>query len=77
MLLYGPLDRATLESLIERMHHELSLPLDIDGALRMVSASIGVTEVSADDDRGPDAILRAADTAMYRAKVSRQGTHSA
>ncbi|ORA47658.1 diguanylate cyclase [Mycolicibacterium chubuense] len=74
VLLYGSLDRAALEGLTSRMHGEFAEPIYVDGRLRRVSVSIGVTELSAADERDVEDILRDADAAMYQAKILRRGT---
>jgi diguanylate cyclase (GGDEF)-like protein/PAS domain S-box-containing protein len=75
VLLYGTMDNVTLNAVITRMQTELSAPVLIADTLRTVSASIGVTEVSAGDRREAADILRDADAAMYRAKMARKSTH--
>lgn len=55
----------------DRLHEALQPPILLDGREIFVSASIGIA-VSTHDDRDATALLRDADTAMYRAKS--QGT---
>ena len=74
VLLYGCLDRPALEALTARMHGEFAEPVFVSGRVRRVSVSIGVTELSAEDERDVEDILREADAAMYRAKILRTGT---
>ncbi|BBX71570.1 hypothetical protein MPSYJ_50310 [Mycolicibacterium psychrotolerans] len=74
VLLYGFLDRPALEALAARMHGEFAEPIYVASRLRRVSVSIGVTELSAEDQRNVEDILRDADAAMYRAKILRAGT---
>lgn len=74
VLLYGSLDRPALEALTARMHGEFDKPIHFGGRLRKVSVSMGVTELSAEDERTVEDILRDADAAMYRAKILRAGT---
>ncbi len=75
VLLYGFLDRPALEALTARMHGEFTTPVSVSSSrLRRVSVSIGVTELSARDERTVEDILRDADAAMYRAKILRTGT---
>jgi len=52
----------------ERIHYDLSPPLDVDGHEVVIGASIGIA-VSASTYAKPEEILRDADTAMYRAKA--------
>ncbi|MGK2882603.1 MAG: diguanylate cyclase domain-containing protein [Mycobacterium sp.] len=76
-LLFGRTDRAALEQLAARLHSDLAAPLlvaDTDHVV-MVSASIGVASVAADDPRDAADVLADADAAMYVAKVMRIGTH--
>lgn len=56
------------------MHGEFTEPMYISGRLCRVSVSIGVTELSAADERDVEDILRDADAAMYQAKILRTGT---
>lgn len=51
----------------ERVQSALSLPFEVDGSEIFTSASIGIA-LSTTGYVAPDAILRDADTAMYRAK---------
>lgn len=74
VLLYGFLDRPALEALTVRMHDEFAEPIHLGGRLRTVSVSIGVTELSPEDERSVEDIMRDADAAMYRAKILRAGT---
>jgi diguanylate cyclase (GGDEF)-like protein len=50
----------------ERLLHVLSAPFTIGGATVSITASVGA--VVADDETDSDALLHAADAAMYRAK---------
>jgi diguanylate cyclase (GGDEF)-like protein len=52
----------------------LALPFHIEGHDVQISASVGVT-VSPDDGADSDALLRAADLALYRAKTEGRSTH--
>lgn len=60
--------------LAERIHAALSAPLVVDGNEVVMSASIGIVLGGAGHDR-PEALLRDADTAMYRAKALGRGRH--
>lgn len=75
VLVYGCADRDALDQLSARLHAELSTPLAVSGSHCVVSASIGVTTIAEGDTREAAQILHDADTAMYAAKVLRQGTH--
>lgn len=75
VLVYGCADRDALDQLSARLHAELSMPLAVSGSHCVVSASIGVTTIADGDTREAAQILHDADTAMYAAKVLRQGTH--
>ncbi len=52
----------------ERIHYDLSPPLEIDGHEVVIGASVGIA-VSTPSHHRPEEILRDADTAMYRAKA--------
>ncbi len=54
---------------LDRIMQTIAAPMQIDGNLVAVSASIGVTFYPADDEDG-DTLLRHADQAMYTAKQS-------
>ena len=59
----------------DRVHLALAEPFVINGRRQLVSASIGVSIVGADDD--PERILSAADAAMYATKhASRAAAHT-
>ena len=59
---------ADASAVAERIHRELAAPFHIDGHEVFASASVGiVTSVHGYDS--PEAVLRDADTAMYRAKA--------
>jgi diguanylate cyclase (GGDEF)-like protein len=64
--------RAT--KLAERIHAALSAPFVVDGYEVVMSASIGIVAGGAAYDK-PEALLRDADTAMYRAKALGRGRH--
>ena len=76
-LLFGHSDRAALEQLADRLHAALAKPLTVAGIPCHLTASIGVTEVRANDPREASQILQDADAAMYKAKVYRATTHYA
>ena len=62
------LDQASAQA--ERMRHKLNCEtMIVDGAEMRVSASFGVT-ISDGSERSPDAFVRVADEALYRAKAS-------
>ncbi|MCC7125593.1 MAG: diguanylate cyclase, partial [Acidobacteria bacterium] len=56
----------------DRIHQALARPVLVAGREVFTSASIGIT-ISQGDGRGPDELLRDADTAMYRAKAIGKG----
>ncbi len=62
-------DITVVTHLAERIHQELSRPIELGGQLMTVDCSIGITESSFGYER-PEDMLRDADTAMYRAKSS-------
>ncbi len=55
-------------ALAERLQTVISEPVDLDGTLLAVSASIGITLVGADTAHSADEVLRDADLAVYKAK---------
>ncbi len=57
-----------VEVVVERMHEAIRQPLEVASAELVVSASVGVV-LSRPEERDPNALLRDADTAMYRAKA--------
>ncbi len=61
-------DITLVTSLAERIHKELSKPIDLAAQKIVVGCSIGITESSIGYER-PEDMLRDADTAMYRAKA--------
>jgi PAS domain S-box-containing protein len=56
----------------DRIHQSLARPIQVAGREVFTSASIGIT-MSQAGTRGPDELLRDADTAMYRAKAIGKG----
>lgn len=75
VLLHGSPDRTEITHIAERMHTALADPVIIAKRPYVITASIGVTEVTTDDPRDATDVLRDADTAMYQAKKTRNGTH--
>jgi diguanylate cyclase (GGDEF)-like protein len=61
-------------ALSQRIIDALSLPYDIGGHQVVIGASIGIA-VTPIDGRDPDALLRNADLALYRAKSDGRGTY--
>lgn len=61
--------------LSKRVHDSLVEPVIIQGRLLRIRASVGIVEVTPSDMRNAEEVIRAADTAMYRAK-SAGGGHS-
>jgi diguanylate cyclase (GGDEF)-like protein len=60
--------------LAERIRAALSAPLVVEGNEVVMTASMGIVVGGAGHDR-PEAVLRDADTAMYRAKALGRGRH--
>ena len=58
----------------ERIHEELSVPLDVRGYEMFTSVSVGIALSSAGYEC-PEDMLRDADTAMYRAKAGGRARH--
>jgi len=65
-------DSAT--ALAERLVNTMSLPFDLDGQQMVIGTSIGVAIFPTDAESGED-LVRAADTALYRAKTAGRGTY--
>jgi diguanylate cyclase (GGDEF)-like protein len=65
-------DRRALEEFASDLIHLLSAPCHVDGRVADVSVSIGIARLP-DDGREADALIRAADAALYRAKAGRGG----
>jgi diguanylate cyclase (GGDEF)-like protein len=68
VVLHGVPDEATAHDSAERTRLSFKYPLGVDDVEMTVSASVGVTFVPVGTFRGPESILRDADTAMSRAK---------
>jgi diguanylate cyclase (GGDEF)-like protein/PAS domain S-box-containing protein len=58
----------------ERIHAELAAPIDVGSYEVFTSVSVGIALSSAGYE-GPEAMLRDADTAMYRAKAAGRARH--
>lgn len=58
----------------ERILEEISAPFDLEGQTVSSSASLGIAQVSTRYQH-PEEIIRAADSAMYRAKANGKGRH--
>jgi diguanylate cyclase (GGDEF)-like protein len=69
--LHEPKDAATFA---ERLIEEITLPYEISGHQILMSVSIGIA-VTPDDGADPDALLKNADLALYRAKADGRGCH--
>ncbi len=77
VLLAAPIQRAKVNALVRRLHTSLRKPINIPAdsscaqTVRVnISASIGIVAVRPGEQRCAAEVLRAADAAMYRAKVS-------
>jgi len=71
------LGAAAVESasaLAERLVKTMALPFDLDGQHMVIGTSIGVAIFPGDGEAGED-LVRAADTALYRAKGAGRGTY--
>ena len=68
VILFGNLKKVTdCKALLDRILKDVALPTELDNAVAKVTASVGVTIFSPDNDN-PDQLLRQADQAMYQAK---------
>jgi diguanylate cyclase (GGDEF)-like protein len=74
LLLEDVRDGGQATRLAERIHAALQAPFVVDGNEVVLSASIGLVLGGAGHER-PEALLRDADTAMYRAKALGRGRH--
>jgi len=68
LLLGGLIKLTQCEVLLERLHHALAQPYNIDGNVITISASSGFT-VYPSDNVDLDTLVRHADQAMYQAKL--------
>ncbi|WP_231584593.1 diguanylate cyclase [Mycobacterium haemophilum] len=73
-LILGKITHTELSKVADRMHAALSEPARVADAVLHLRASIGIVAIEGDDPRDVGQILRDADTAMYRAKLSGEGT---
>jgi len=64
----------TASDLAERLIDAISHPYEINGHQVVIGASIGIA-VAPNDGRDPDALLKNADMALYRAKEDGRGTY--
>jgi EAL domain-containing protein (putative c-di-GMP-specific phosphodiesterase class I) len=62
------------KEVVQKLLPSLRDPFQIEGHEIQVSGSIGIAQYPADGDN-PEALLRAADMAMYAAKAKGRGTH--
>ena len=60
--------------LAERLVKMMALPFDLDGQQMVIGTSVGIALYPGDADSGED-LVRAADTALYRAKGAGRGTY--
>ena len=67
-------DSSNVTEIVERIQQQLKLPFNLDGQEIYATASIGVILNTAAYDQ-PEALLRDADTAMYRAKAGGRDRH--
>jgi len=73
VLLFAPVDRRAVDSLIIELHCAAATPVNYGEATVAVTASIGVVVVEAVDHRDALDLLRDADAAMYLAKAAGPG----
>jgi diguanylate cyclase (GGDEF)-like protein/PAS domain S-box-containing protein len=72
LLLEGIVDAQDAIHIAERVQEQLLVPIALDGQEVFATASIGIA-LSTAEHAGPDALLREADLAMYRAKSNGKG----
>ena len=75
VLRHGPASRAELVTLAVKIRTALSAPFPLDGTLATIGVSIGIA-VAPNMARTAEALVRAADVALYRAKAEGE-THYA
>lgn len=63
-------DKKMIDSFLNRLLEAISAPINVDGYILQVSASIGVTFYPQAEDISSDQLIRQADQAMYQAKIS-------
>lgn len=74
ILLEGIKDISYATQIAERIHYSLRSPFDLEGNEVLSGASIGII-MSSEVTESPDALLRDADTALYRAKAMGKGRY--
>jgi diguanylate cyclase (GGDEF)-like protein/PAS domain S-box-containing protein len=67
-------DPTTASALASRLVERISEPYDVAGHQLVIGVSIGVS-LAPDDGDNPDALLKNADLALYRAKADGRGTY--
>jgi diguanylate cyclase (GGDEF)-like protein len=65
---------SVVDSIARRIRSELSVPIDVDGALLSMGCSIGIS-VYPDDSATPEQLLKHADIALYQAKDRGRSAH--
>ncbi|MEE4296472.1 MAG: EAL domain-containing protein [Wenzhouxiangella sp.] len=71
-LLFRDRDAASVERRVGEIRHGLAEPLVLGNHTLSVTASVGVVFVNKHSSQHPDAVLRDAHTAMYRAKARKE-----
>ncbi|MEZ5658705.1 MAG: EAL domain-containing protein [Burkholderiaceae bacterium] len=72
IILEGPLERKTADTIARRIVDRLGRPFDIDGVEALVGVSIGIAKAP-EDGLSADSLLKCADIAMYHAKQQGRG----
>jgi diguanylate cyclase (GGDEF)-like protein len=65
-------DREAIDACAERLVAKVGEPYEIDGQRVVIGTSIGIAFAPAE---GPDALIKRADLALYRAKAEGRNTH--
>lgn len=73
LILFSPLDKPVIESMLAQALRKITDPVEVLGSLVTVSATIGLSTFPEDADT-PGQLMRLADLAMYAAKAAGRNT---
>lgn len=74
VLLIANIEKSEVETVRERIHDTLAEPIEVNGSIIHVSASIGLSFTTESAQAELEEMLKEADIAMYTAKNGRMGT---